>query len=232
MQQILSARKDELSDLASIADKVHDVSGFSDLNVVSLPPTDSVAELRKELQEFVIRDLEFCYAHLDYILEASPEEDSKKRDLGSSFQFLSKNGIVINADKCVYGQTQLSYLGFHISAAGLKPLPEKFENILNSTLPDTVDNLRRFLAIANFYHRFSENASTVQAPLFDLIKSKKRNDKSRIELIESTLQTFLDYKQALSNATLLEFYDPSANLSLYTDASDIAIGAVLQQNSG
>ncbi|GBN94563.1 Transposon Ty3-I Gag-Pol polyprotein [Araneus ventricosus] len=180
----------------------------------------------------VIRDLDFCYAYLDDILVASPDEDSHKRDLESLFQCLSKNGIVINPDKCVYGQTQLSYLGFHISAAGLKPLPEKVETILHYPLPDTVDKLRRFLAIVNFYHRFIKNASAVQAPLFDLVKSKKRRDKSRIEWNESTLQTFEDCKQALSNAALLAFYDPSASLSLYTDASDIAIGAVLQQNSG
>ncbi|GBN00037.1 Retrovirus-related Pol polyprotein from transposon opus [Araneus ventricosus] len=179
----------------------------------------------------VIRDLDFCYAYLDDILVASPDEDSHKRDLESLFQCLSKNGIVINPDKCVYGQTQLSYLGFHMSAAGLKPLPEKVETILNCPLPDTVDKLRRFLAIVNFYHRFIKNASAVQAPLFDLVKSKKRKDKSRIEWNESTLQRFEDCKQALSNAALLAFYDPSASLSLYTDASDIAIGAVLQQNS-
>ncbi|GBM71552.1 hypothetical protein AVEN_41674-1 [Araneus ventricosus] len=51
MQQILSACKDELPDLASIADKVHEVSGFSEANAVSLPPTDSVAELRNEIRQ-------------------------------------------------------------------------------------------------------------------------------------------------------------------------------------
>ncbi|GBN65692.1 Retrovirus-related Pol polyprotein from transposon opus [Araneus ventricosus] len=205
------------------------------LNAVTLPdryPIPHIHDFTHFLHDSVIRDLDFCYAYLDDILVASPDEDSHKRDLESLFQCLSKNGIVINPDKCVYGQTHLSYLGFHISAAGLKPLPEKVEFILNYPLPDTVDKLRRFLAIVNFYHRFIKNASAVQAPLFDLVKSKKRRDKSRIEWNESTLQTFEDCQQALSNAALLAFYDPSSSLSLYTDASDIAIGAVLQQNSG
>ncbi|GBN02357.1 hypothetical protein AVEN_128624-1 [Araneus ventricosus] len=51
MQQILSACKDELPDLASIADKVHEVSGFSEANAVSLPPLESVTELRNEIQQ-------------------------------------------------------------------------------------------------------------------------------------------------------------------------------------
>ncbi|GBN21404.1 Retrovirus-related Pol polyprotein from transposon opus [Araneus ventricosus] len=164
----------------------------------------NAAQTFQRYLDSVIRDLDFCYAYLDDILVASPDEDSHKRDLER----------------------------FHISAAGLKPLPEKVETILNYPLPDTVDKLRRFLAIVNFYHRFIKNASAVQAPLFDLVKSNKRKDKSRIEWNESTLQTFEDCKQALSNAALLAFYDPSASLSLYTDASDIAIGAVLQRNSG
>ncbi|GBO46044.1 Retrovirus-related Pol polyprotein from transposon opus [Araneus ventricosus] len=192
----------------------------------------NAAQTFQRYLDSVIRDLDFCYTYLDDVLVASPDEDSHKRDLESLFQCLSKNGIVINPDKCVYGQTRLSYLGFHISAAGLKPLPEKVETILNYPLPDTVNKLRRFLAIVNFYHRFIKNASAVQAPLFDLVKSKMRKDKSRIEWNESTLQTFEDCKQALSNAALLAFYDHSASLSLYIDASDIAIGSVLQQNSG
>ncbi|GBM86893.1 hypothetical protein AVEN_207402-1 [Araneus ventricosus] len=51
MQQILSACKDKLPDLASIAHKVHEVSGFSEANAVSLPLTDSVAKLRNEIQQ-------------------------------------------------------------------------------------------------------------------------------------------------------------------------------------
>ncbi|GBO33825.1 hypothetical protein AVEN_203371-1 [Araneus ventricosus] len=53
MQQILSACKNELSDLASIAGKVHEVSGFSEVNAVLLPPTDSVAELQRRYNNCV-----------------------------------------------------------------------------------------------------------------------------------------------------------------------------------
>jgi len=43
------------------------------------------------------------------------------------------------------------------------------------------------------------------------------------------VQDFKDCKASLSRATLLPHPDPSAMLALFTDASDIALGAALQQ---
>ena len=43
------------------------------------------------------------------------------------------------------------------------------------------------------------------------------------------VQVFEDCKASLSRATLLAPPDPSAPLALFTDASDTAIGAALQQ---
>ena len=44
------------------------------------------------------------------------------------------------------------------------------------------------------------------------------------------VQAFEDCKASLSRATLLSHLDPSATLALFTDASDIALGAALQQH--
>jgi len=43
------------------------------------------------------------------------------------------------------------------------------------------------------------------------------------------VQSFEDCKASLSRATILAHLDPSAALALFTDASDTAIGATLQQ---
>ncbi len=38
-------------------------------------------------------------------------------------QALQDNGLVIHAEKCVWGVQELEYLGHKISAAGVLPLP-------------------------------------------------------------------------------------------------------------
>lgn len=83
--------------------------------------------------------------------------------------------------------------------------------------------------MCNFYRRFIPKAAQTQALLNALISSSKKNDKTPIIWSEVTKKAFEDCKQSLSNATMLAFQSPNCQLSISVDASDIAIGAVVQQ---
>ena len=52
---------------------------------------------------------------------------------------------------------------------------------------------------------------------------------SNVNQTESTKTTFTRVKEALNTLVTLKFYDPSCQLQLTTNASDLAFGAVLQQ---
>lgn len=157
----------------------------------------------------VIRGLDFCYAYLDDILVASPDMETHKADLACLFRRLAEYGVVVNPDKCVFAQEKLDYLGFRISAAGIQPLPDKVEALVNFPLPETIEQLKRFLAMVNFYHRFIRNASTIQAPLFALSRGSKRKDKSKISWTDEARSAFENCKKAISEAALLTFLTPT-----------------------
>ncbi|GBO19369.1 Retrovirus-related Pol polyprotein from transposon 297 [Araneus ventricosus] len=97
-------------------------------------------------------------------------------------------------------------------------------------LPKTVDELRRFLAMLNFYHMFLKNAAGVQACLHDLVKGKAKKDKSVIVWSVEAKTAFQACKNLLVQSTILAYPTCDAQLSLITDASETAIGAVLQQH--
>ncbi|GBN28877.1 Transposon Ty3-G Gag-Pol polyprotein [Araneus ventricosus] len=126
----------------------------------------------------VLLGLDCSCAYLDDILIASENEDQHKLDVEKVFQRLKDYGLKINIGKCVFGQETLQFLGFQIS--GVSPLPDKVKVLIEYPLPKTVDELRRFLAMLNFYHRFLKNAAGVQACLHDLVKGKAKKDKSVI----------------------------------------------------
>ena len=79
----------------------------------------------------------------------------------------------------------------------------------------------------NFYHRFSPHCAQVQKPLHTLVSHT--HTKSDLQWSEECIKAFEEAKQALAQATLLFYPKPGAPIALMTDASEKAVGAVLQQ---
>ncbi|GFU90366.1 retrovirus-related Pol polyprotein from transposon opus [Trichonephila clavipes] len=131
--------------------------------------------------------------------------------------------------KSTLGVTHLEFLGYLITPEGSKPLPEKVDAILSYKLPETIRDLRTFLGLINFYRRYLKDAAKNQAILHEYLKGSRKNDKTKILWTEEAKENFEKCKQDLANATLLSFPDPDLQLALFTDASNFAIGSVLQQ---
>lgn len=99
----------------------------------------------------VIQDLNFREAYLYDILMFSSSEGEHLRHLEMIFQRLDANGVVINPSKYVFGQREILFLGHVGSSTDLKSNSEKIGVIENFPRPKTVQDLRRFLAMCNFY---------------------------------------------------------------------------------
>lgn len=176
----------------------------------------------------VTRGMDFIYAYLDDFLIFSPDEETHEDHLRQLFTRLKEYGIVINPSKCVFGVPEVKFLGYHISAEGTKPLETKVEAIQSFPTPKTVKELRRFLGMINFYRRFIPQAAQLQAPLHKLLTGSVKGSHP-VDLKDEKLKAFLDCKTSLCHAALLAHPDCNAPLALVTDASDTAVGAVIQQ---
>uniref|UniRef100_A0A669E6I5 Gypsy retrotransposon integrase-like protein 1 n=1 Tax=Oreochromis niloticus TaxID=8128 RepID=A0A669E6I5_ORENI len=81
--------------------------------------------------------------------------------------------------------------------------------------------------MVNFYNRFLPRAAHLLQPLYAALKGKTAKDP--IDWLPERIQAFSEAKAALANAALLAHPFPSAEIALTTDASDVAVGAVLEQ---
>ncbi|KAK3778131.1 hypothetical protein RRG08_052278 [Elysia crispata] len=80
----------------------------------------------------------------------------------------------------------------------------------------------------NFYHRFISHAASLLLPLHCALQnSTPRQVLSRTAEIDNN--AFTSFKAALSEATMLSYPEPEAHISLTSDASEQAVGAVLEQ---
>jgi hypothetical protein len=127
---------------------------------------------------------------------------------------------------------EVTFLGYTVSAEGTWPLEEKVAVINHFRQPVFVKYLRRLLGILNFYRRFIPQAASIQASLHAALAGPKIKGSQLVDWTPTMVQAFKDCTASLSRATLLAHPDPSAMLALFTDASDTAIGAALQQHAG
>ncbi|GFX85353.1 retrovirus-related Pol polyprotein from transposon opus [Trichonephila clavipes] len=145
------------------------------------------------------------------------------------FEGFQQYGLRINISKSVMGADQVKYLGFLITAEGSHPLPEKVQAISNYKLPEIIHDQRTFLGMINFYRRYLKDAAKTQALLHKLLKGAKKKDRRKVHWTDDTRRSFEKCKTDLAKAALLSFPRSGLPLSLFTDASDFAVGAVLQQ---
>lgn len=175
----------------------------------------------------VLRGLDHVFAYIDDVLVASKTIEEHKLHLQAVFERFKQYGITINPDKCVFAADQLDFLGHRINSEGIRPLPDKTTAILDYPLPQSTRSLRRFLGMVNYYGRFIPHCSEILAPLTDLLKANNK----RLQFNDQATSAFNAVKTALSEVTTLGHLNPSPDcrLILKTDASQTAVGAVLQQ---
>ena len=186
--------------------------------------------------DHLMRGLDFVLVYLNDLLVTSPDHRTHKKHLKILFTRLAEYGIIIGPEKCQFGTTELSFLGHHVCSEGISPLPSAVEAIVNFARPEKQRALRRYLGMVNYYHRFIPHCAAMLTPLNNLLTEANEghtrlSPKSNFELKwdEGADSAFMESKQILSKATLLAHPDPSAQLNITCDASDFAVGDVLQQ---
>uniref|UniRef100_A0A5S6Q5D3 RNA-directed DNA polymerase n=1 Tax=Trichuris muris TaxID=70415 RepID=A0A5S6Q5D3_TRIMR len=185
----------------------------------------NAAQTFQRVIDQVLRGLDSCFAYVDDILVASQSEDEHLSALQKLFKRLASYGLKVNPNKCVLGAQSLVFLGHLIDRNGIRPSPDKVAALQDFPRPQTVKQLRQYLGMVNFYRRFIPNLAVLLHPLDSLVAKTRGN----IAWNRTATNAFNEAKSAIAKATLLEHPQPTATLALMVDASDQAIGAVLQQ---
>lgn len=189
----------------------------------------NAAQTFQRFIDTVFRGLEFVFPYLDDILVASATPEQHIQDLQEVLSRLRQHGLIINEKKCNFAKSEVNFLGHIITKDSIKPLPSKVEAIDKYARPATRKELRRFLGMLNFYRRFLPKAAQTQLPLQLILGPCIKNDRTPIAWTEETSKAFDNCKTMLRDATMLAHPAPLATISIITDASDIGIGAVVQQ---
>ena len=92
--------------------------------------------------------------------------------------------MYVKLSKCIFAKNEVSYLG-HIISGEVKINPSKVTTMVEWRRPRTVRELRGFLRLTGYYHKFIRHYGLISQPLTNLLKKKGvmyHGDKSSIAI--------------------------------------------------
>ncbi|CAK1593440.1 unnamed protein product [Parnassius mnemosyne] len=174
----------------------------------------------------VLRGLQgiHCMVYLDDIIVFSTSLEEHIQKLRTIFDRIRATNLKVQLDKSEFLRKEVLYLGHTITKEGLRPNTDKINAVLNFPIPKTTTEIKSFLGLVGYYRRFIKDFAKITQPLTACLK--KRN---KITIDEKYINAFEKCKEILTSVPLLQYPDFDKTFILTTDASNIALGAVLSQ---
>ena len=97
----------------------------------------------QRLMEGVLRDIPNVLVYIDDLLVHTDNHDKHLQVLDQVLARLHKNHLKINLEKCIFGNKEVSYLGFTLTPEGIKPGKNKLI-IKPSRMPNHLPISRQF----------------------------------------------------------------------------------------
>ena len=111
-----------------------------------------------------------------------------------------------------------------MSEDGLRPDPRLLESISKIPIPNTITQVRSFLGLVGYYRRFIRGFSKIATPLNRLLEKNRS-----FHWTEECAQAFQELKDLLLREPIVAYPDFTVSFRLYTDASNVGLGAILAQ---
>ncbi|KII70298.1 Retrovirus-related Pol polyprotein from transposon 17.6 [Thelohanellus kitauei] len=198
--------------------------GLFEFKVLPFGLTEAPVTFQR-LMNSLFSDMPFVCVYLDDIIVFSRSKDEHWHHSEAVFRALADARLTVNSDKSVFSLEEISYLGYIFDRNGMRTDPAKTNVIIDYPIPTCVKDVQKFLGIANYYRRFIKNFAGIARPLHNIVK---KND--TFVFTEECLKAFNELKKCLVSPPTLSYPDSRINFSVSTDASNKAVGAVLEQN--
>jgi hypothetical protein len=170
-----------------------------------------------ELDKFVV-------AFIDDILIYSKNEKEHAKHLRIVLQRLRDHKLYAKFFKCEFWLKSVKFLGHIISQDGISVDPSKVQEVMDWKPPKFVHQIRSFLGLAGYHHRFIPDFSRIAKPMPELLKKGVKFVWS--EACEKALHTL---RQHLTSAPVLVQQDNSKPFEGFCDALGTSLDCVLMQ---
>lgn len=181
-------------------------------------------EIFQREMEKILGNMEGVLVYIDDVLIFAKDPETLEQTTEAVLRKLKANNLSLNTEKCEYRKESLTFLGHRVSASGMNIDEVKVEDVKNFREPQNGSELKSFLGLVNYVRDFIPNFSDLTAPLRDV------DGMGKFKWGTAQAQAFEDVKKEIVQCTVTQgYFNLEDDTELYTDASGVAIGAVLVQ---
>ncbi|GFV48740.1 retrovirus-related Pol polyprotein from transposon 297 [Trichonephila clavipes] len=162
---------------------------------------------------------------MDEVIITSQSFNEYIDHLNQVFTLLRDAEVTLNKEKCHFVRDKLKYLGLIISKEGIETDNSKVKAIAEMKPPKNNKEVSKFLGMAGWYQKCIPKYADICEPIYRLQKKGAKFNWST-----EAQDSFDKVKQALTEAPVLQLSNFTEQFNLFTGASGVGIGAVLNQN--
>ena len=159
---------------------------------------------------------------LDDMIITGPNDEAHLNNLEKVLQKLQDYGLRANLDKCRFFQDRIEFCGHAIDKNGLHETDSKIKAITSMKRPTNKSEIKTFVGMVNYYHKFLPNIASVLRPLHQLTEANR--DFKWSEKCESA---FKEAKSLIASKRVLTHYDPDLPIIIQTDACENGISGIM-----
>lgn len=239
--------------LDEIKAKLHGSRCYTKLDIRSAFHHIKITERASDMTTFLGPDGMYRYLRLNFGVTSAPEAFQQKmeeilegtagvviymddlliyaNDVGELrdrtekiLERLKNNNLTLNEEKCEFEKEELEFLGHRVSSEGLNIAEKKVEDFKKLRSPRNISELKSVLGIASFVSSYIRNFADITKPLWEATAE------GCFEWTGEREEAFQDLKRAIVDCTVAQgYFSETDETFLYTDASPVAVGAVLVQ---
>eukprot|EP01133_Synstelium_polycarpum_P003852 gene3852-4449_t len=137
---------------------------------------------------------------------------------------LKLHGLHVAKNKCFFDLREVEYLGYIVNGITIRPMRNKTDEIAKWAVPKNANDVRRFLGIVNYYHKYIPNLVNKTRRLSELIKKN-----SHFKWTRKHREDFEFLRTAVSDESTLFVPNYENPFYIDTDASQYGLGYVIYQ---
>lgn len=186
--------------------------------------TNAVPVFQRIMDDIVrTNNLNKAYPYIDDITICGKTIEEHDKNLADFLRVAKSINLTLNMDKCVFGTTKIALLGHIIEKGTKRPDPDRMKCLLEFKPPTTLSQLKRLNGFFAYYAKWVHDYSNKIKPLLD---AQRLNS---FPLSDEAIASMESLKADIINSSLAIPDSEAGPLTVETDASGTAVGAVLSQ---